>query len=156
MEGWQERVTVATKKRSVPSDYVAVSSESHLSRWRDTHYDKNVNSMIFRAYSGNQTIGTRWWSKYEQPWTDYFQGFAGGGKKPKIWKPSIGTMAVYMAFERWRPEAIGLIGMDWVLDGNPDWFHDAEVEKKSIEALPVKIIDLRGRRNTGQQGLDEG
>lgn len=93
---------------------------------------------------------------YEHQWTEYFQGFAGGGKKPKMWKPSIGTMAVYMAFERWRPEEIGLIGLDWVLDGNPDWFHDAAAEKKSIEALPVKIIDLRDRRDQGQTGLDVG
>lgn len=108
--------------------------------------------MIFRGYPGYQTSKAkngcgRWWSQYEKEWTNYFQSFAGEGKEPKLWKPSIGTMAVYMAVERFRPEAIGLIGYDWVLDENTEWFHDAVVEKKSIEALPVDIYDLRDRRN---------
>ena len=66
-----------------------------------------------------------------------------GFYKPKFPKPSAGTIAVYMAFERWNPERIELIGMDWVIDGNPGWFHDAEVELRSIKDLGVELIDLR-------------
>jgi hypothetical protein len=85
-----------------------------------------------------QVIGDKWWSEYCNQWLKYFKSF--GGKFPK---PSAGTLAVYMAYERWNPERIELIGMDWVLDGNPDWFHDARAELESIKRLDVELIDLR-------------
>jgi hypothetical protein len=57
-------------------------------------------------------------------------------------KPSLGLCAVMGVVERWKPSEIGLIGYDWVLDGNPEWGHDAEAERRCIESL-VKIVDLR-------------
>ena len=82
--------------------------------------------------------GNAWWSAQEKGWFHYFDQF-----KPKLYKPSIGTMAVFMAFERWGPEKIGLIGFDWVLDNNAEWFHDSRAEREAINALGVEIIDLR-------------
>lgn len=137
-ENWPHKVTVTTKKRPVDSEYIAVSAHTHLTRWRDTTYNEDRPSLIFRNWPGKQTIGDRWWSAHCNDWLNYFKSF--GSKFPK---PSAGTLAVYMAFERWNPERIELIGMDWVLDGNPDWFHDAEAELKSIKGLGVELVDLR-------------
>lgn len=72
-------------------------------------------------------------------WDQYFLTF-----KPKriTKKPSTGTCAVFCSYERWKPEKIGLIGFDWILDGDKDWNHDPEAEKRCIESL-VEIVDLR-------------
>lgn len=70
-------------------------------------------------------------------WFNYFRTF-----EPYNNKPSTGTQAVFVSLQRWAPEKIGLIGFDWVIDENSDWFHDATAEKKAIERL-VEIIDLR-------------
>jgi hypothetical protein len=138
VEGWKTPVTITTKKKPVESEFVAVSAETHLTRWRDNHYNEDRPAMIFRGWPGMQTIGSRWWSEYCDTWLKYHNHFS-----PKFPKPSAGTIAVFMAFERWNPERIELIGMDWVIDGNPDWFHDAEVELKSIKDLGVELVDLR-------------
>jgi hypothetical protein len=53
-----------------------------------------------------------------------------------------------MSYERWKPEKVGLIGFDWVLDGNPDWDHDAIAERACIESL-VEVVDLRHNHVTG-------
>jgi hypothetical protein len=74
------------------------------------------------------TINSRRWDKY-------YKDFS---KK----KPSSGLCAVFGVVERWRPKTIGLIGFDGILDGYPDWIHDANAEKQAILSL-VKIEDLR-------------
>ena len=139
VEGWTEPVTIATKKRSVPSEFVAASTLNHLDRWRDRdgeHFNHTDKGMVFRG--GKEGSGRLWWSAGEKAWTKYFQQFS-----PKFYKPSIGTLAVFMAYERWGPERIGLIGLDDVLDGNDEWFHDARAEREAIMALDTEIIDLR-------------
>ena len=71
-------------------------------------------------------------------WDDHFKSF-GPLKHPD---PSSGTCAIFCVVERWNPEEIGVIGMDYVLDGHTDWFHDAKAELRAINSV-VKIIDLR-------------
>lgn len=77
------------------------------------------------------------WHANEKLWDQYFWSFS-----PKFKKPSNGTLAVFCAVERWGVRSVGLIGMDWVLDENTEWFHDAKAEKAAIENL-VEIVDLR-------------
>jgi hypothetical protein len=142
-EGYEGEVTITTKKRTLPAPYIAASSPNYFYRWRDTCYnDEPTKAMIFRIspikYAGKE-VGGMWFSGFEKGWQQkYYAQF-----KPKFCKPSIGTLAVFMAVERWAPEKIGLIGMDWVLDGNEDWFHDAAKEREAITNLPCQIIDLR-------------
>jgi hypothetical protein len=146
VEGYDGPVTLVTKKRPLPAPYVAASSPNYFHRWRDTYYNEEPSrAMIFRQsppkYRGLE-VGRMWFSAHEKGWEKhYYAQF-----KPKMYKPSIGTLAVFMAYERWNPKKIGLIGMDWVLDGNPDWFHDAKAELEAISALPVEIVDLRDGR----------
>jgi hypothetical protein len=78
------------------------------------------------------------WQADWKRWDKYFQTF----KPKKHPDPSSGTCAAFCAIERWNPKEIGIIGMDWVLDGNKEWFHDARAERECLESL-VKIIDLR-------------
>jgi hypothetical protein len=143
LDDYDGEVTIVTKKRPVAAPYIAASSPNYFYRWRDTFYkDAPSKAMIFRCsaikYRDKEVAGM-WFSAHEKGWQmKYYAQF-----KPKFAKPSIGTMAVFMALERWAPERIGLIGMDWVLDGNDDWFHDARAEREAITALPVEIIDLR-------------
>jgi hypothetical protein len=111
---------------------VAVARYSDWQRFAKSSLD----AMIFRDYQKAQK--GLWWSVQEKGWLQYFDQF-----KPKFHKPSVGTMAVFMAFERWGPEKIGLIGFDWVLDDNPEWFHDSRAEREAIYSLGIEIIDLR-------------
>ena len=76
-------------------------------------------------------------------WFAYYQTF-----EPKNHKPSTGTQAVLTSIQRWSPEKIGLIGFDWVLDGNDSWHHDADAERRCIESL-VEIVDLRQTSDFG-------
>jgi hypothetical protein len=78
-------------------------------------------------------------------WDKYFQSF-----NPKHPDPSSGTCAIFCVVERYAPSEIGVIGMDWVLDGNPDWFHDARAELAAIRQV-VKLVDLRDRRNNASE-----
>lgn len=78
------------------------------------------------------------WKADHKKWDKYFKTF-----KPRKHKdPSSGTCAALCAIERWNPSEIGLIGMDWVLDDNMAWFHDARAELEMLKTL-VTIVDLR-------------
>ena len=129
------RVNVATKKRSVASDYV-------FCRFPFAHNLKGKGDdtplMVYYnrgecACGACQNI-----EKFvvdSRRWDAYYKQFS---KK----KPSSGLCAVFGAVQRWEPKTIGLIGFDWVLDGNPDWTHDASAERQAILSL-VNIKDLR-------------
>ena len=126
-----ERVTVATKKRPVPSDYVFCrfgfqyrGSEDLMLYYKRLADDKD-------AYFCDAIR-----------WDKYFKQFIRSKSPPQRVKPSLGTCAVMGVVERWNPKDIGLIGFDNILDGNTDWEHDAIAEKRCIESL-VNIIDLR-------------
>jgi len=77
------------------------------------------------------------WQADFKRWDDYFLEF-----NPKFPDPSSGTCAVFCVIERWKPKQIGLIGFDWVLDGNSEWIHDSKAELKAICSL-TEVIDLR-------------
>ena len=139
------RVDLATKKGTCPADYVAARHAFFWNRWPRSGDEKMMvwerNCDCNKCRDCQAPID--WQSERAREWEDYFLSF-----DPKVTnssgerKFSLGTMAVFMAIERWRPEKIGLIGYDWVLDGNPEWFHDAEKELLAIRCL-VDIEDLR-------------
>ncbi len=130
-----EHVDVATKKRSVISDYVfcrfpfahniyGLGDEKPLM----VYYNRGVCQCGKCGKIEKYVINSR-------RWDNYYKRFS---KK----KPSSGLCAVFGVIERWEPKTIGLIGFDWVLDGNTGWTHDANAEKQAILSL-VTIEDLR-------------
>lgn len=84
-------------------------------------------------------------------WLEYFAQF-----KPKIWKPSIGLTAVFMAIDRLDVKEIALIGFDRILNqedmrsakwDRPDkpkhaWGHCQRAERQCLDSLGIRIIDL--------------
>lgn len=78
------------------------------------------------------------WKADHKYWDEYFKKF----KPKKHPDPSSGTCAAFCAIERWGLEEIGLIGMDWVLDNNKEWFHDARAELECLKSLAT-VHDLR-------------
>ncbi len=137
---YPHKVDIATKKRHADSDYVAVC---HTHFWQ--HWPKKDKAKKLLVYFRHRCT-CRKCGDCDAPvdfladidaWEQYWESF-----NPSYYKPSTGTCAIFCAVERWRPETIGLIGFDWVLDENPDWFHDAKTEKLAILSL-VNIKDLR-------------
>ena len=130
-----KHVDVATKKRSVTSDYVFCRFPfAHNLRGRG---DKTPLMIYYNrgvcACGNCEKI-----EKYvmdSRRWDTYYKQFS---KK----KPSSGLCAVFGVIERWEPKTIGLIGFDWILDGITGWQHDADAEKQAILSL-VTIEDLR-------------
>ena len=135
-----QRVTVATKKRSLPSDYIVCRFHRQWLRWGK----EETPLMLYytRCRCGNCSncsayhIDGEYWDNY------YRKNFAKTDKPPSKSKCSHGLCAVFAVIERWEPETIGLIGFDWILDGNPKWGHDAQAEKACILSL-VNVKDLR-------------
>lgn len=80
---------------------------------------------------------SRVWVADHAHWDKYFQSF-----NPKHPDPSSGTCAIFCVVERYAPKEIGVIGLDWLLDGNEDWLHDAKAELAAIRQV-VKLVDLR-------------
>jgi hypothetical protein len=127
-----EHVTVATKKRSVPSDYVMV----HFPYQGDKH-----DLPLMSYHKRNEGRRTAWYCDTLR-WNKYWSQFIRMKRPPQRVKPSLGLCAVFACVERWNIDEVGLIGYDNILDGNDTWLHDAIAEKQCIESL-VKIIDLR-------------
>ncbi len=127
-----DHATVATKKLSVASDYIFC---------RFPFAYKGKSPMMVYYNRGGCSCKICYQCRVERyqvdsgRWDKYYKQFS---KK----KPSSGLCAVFGVVERWEPKTIGLIGFDWVLDGNPDWMHDADAEKQAILSL-VTIKDLR-------------
>jgi len=130
-----KHVDVATKKRSITSDHV-------FCRFPFAHNLKNKGDATpLMIYYNRGRCGCGQCGHIERylidsrRWNSYYKQFS---KR----KPSSGLCAVFGAVERWEPKTIGLIGFDWILDGNPGWTHDASAEKQAILSL-VNIEDLR-------------
>lgn len=124
-------VNVATKKRSVPSDYVFCRFPfAHNLKGRG---DDTPLMIYYNRGSGAEDV-----ERYvidSKRWDGYYKQFS---KK----KPSSGLCAVFGTIERWEPKTIGLIGFDWVLDGFQDWQHDSDAELQCMLSLAT-IKDLR-------------
>lgn len=126
--------TVATKKRSVKSDYV-------FCRFPFAHNLKgrgDSTPMMVYYNRGECNCGCEHVERYvidSNHWDTYYKQFS---KK----KPSSGLCAVFGTIERWEPKTIGLIGFDWVLDGYQDWHHDSDAELQCMLSLAT-IKDLR-------------
>lgn len=131
--GLIERVDVATKKRSIDSDYV-------FCQFPFLYRRGDIPMMVYYDRGGcacgrcDECKAEKYYcnSKY---WDEYYKQFS---KK----KPSTGLCAVFCVIERWKPKTIGLIGFDGVLDGYPGWTHDADAERRAILSL-TNIKDLR-------------
>jgi len=137
-----EHVTVATKKRSVSSDYVFCAFMWQYLKWRPKHDTAELMLYYKRMTEDMSTCKVPVWFCDFKRWNAYYQRFVRAKRPPQRTKPSLGTCAVFGVVERWNPDTVGLIGYDWILDGNTDWPHDAIAEKACIESL-VKIKDLR-------------
>lgn len=135
-----EHVTVATKRRGVPSDYIFLR---FLHSWR--LYNPEEQQTPLMLYYSHNLFECSAPEKYfcdSDRWDKYFKRFVRSKRPPQRTKPSSGLCAVFGVVERWNPDEIGLIGFDWVLDGNPRWEHDAIAERACIESL-VNIVDMR-------------
>lgn len=132
-----DHVTVATKKQSVPSDYVFC--RFHF------NYRGGPKLMVYyrRCKCGrcDACSEPEYFCDFDR-WNKYYSKFVREKRPPQRTKPSTGLCAVFGVVERWEPKTIGLIGFDWILDGNPDWEHDAIAEKNAILSL-VNVRDLR-------------
>ena len=138
-----DKVTVATKKRSVKSDYVFCR---FVGGWHRFAKDDNTELMLYcrQCSCGKSSCyfcATPAYYCNKKKWDAYYKKFTRSKIHQKM-KPSVGLCAVFGVVERWNPKTIGLIGYDWVLDENPSWEHDAVAEKQAILSL-VKIKDLR-------------
>ena len=127
---------VSTKRPSPNTDYLCCRDIN----WRKPPY----SDIPFMCYKWMIPTKSRTpnmehvWKADHKKWDAYFKTF-----KPRKHKdPSSGTCAALCAIERWNPEVLGLIGMDWVLDDNRAWFHDARAELEMLKTL-VNIVDLR-------------
>lgn len=131
-------VDVATKKLTCPAKY-------QVSRWLVWWHKRKEANCDFMAYKVMECPKyppidrERFYQADFKYWDEYFLAC-----KPKrvTKKPSTGTCAVFCMVERWKPDTIGLIGFDWVLDGNDDWNHDPDAELRCIRTL-VNVVDLR-------------
>ena len=135
-------IVVTVKWPTANTDYVAAR-----------HISFNTGEYPFFCYKWNPPLGG---GKFDhiprnniiqadwEYWDDWFQLF-----DPKN-EPSSGCCAVFSVVEYFKPETIGLMGFDYVLDNNTDWIHDARAERESIEQL-ADIIDLRDRRENNRR-----
>lgn len=149
------KVDVATKKMTCPADYQAARYPAWYFKVKtavkgnDTDKFKYMPEKGFMLYKAVVHGGNKYPvedipenfryiadSKY---WDSYFKSFNPTNRNKK---PSVGLCAVMMAYERWTPDKIGLIGFDWVIDGHKDWLHDSFTELKVMKSL-AQIVDLR-------------
>jgi len=142
-----DHVDVATKKRSIPSDYIFCRFMYNYHRFAK---DDNSELMLYckQCNCGKSDCYFCGVSAYycdKKRWDKYYRKFTRSKVHQKM-KPSTGLCAVFGVVERWKPKTIGLIGFDWVLDENPDWEHDAQAEKQAILSL-TNIVDLRNGSN---------
>jgi len=148
-EAYGKKVTIATKKRSLPSDYLFCRLSQQYNKVkgpeiplilyfnRCTCYPPATCPICTGPDVEIIPVDSERWNKYWSPFV-----------RDKRWsarmKPSLGTCAVFAAVELWGVDEVGVIGYDYILDGNDDWIHDAVAEKKCIESL-VNVVDLRSR-----------
>ena len=129
--------TVVSSKRPSPNtDYLCCRDIN----WRKPPYG-HIPFMCYKWMRPNKSrtpsMENVWQADFKK-WDKYFKTFG----PLKHADPSSGTCAIFCAIERWQPKEIGIIGMDWVLDNNKAWFHDARAELEAIKSL-VTVVDLR-------------
>lgn len=125
-----DHVDVATKKRSVTSDYIFCRF-----LFSTLYYDdKTQPLMLYYRRTEAEYDGPIWYADSAR-WDKYYQRFSKA-------KPSTGLCAFFGVVERWQPNEIGLIGFDWVLDGFKDWQHDSDAEVTCMQSL-ANVVDLR-------------
>ena len=132
----EHHTVVSTKRPSPNTDFLCCRDIN----WRKPNY-KHIPFMCYKWMAPNKgrqpPMNDLWGPADLKKWDAYFRTF-----KPKHADPSSGTCAALCAIEKWNPREIGLIGMDWLLDNNKTWFHDARAEMEMLKSL-VKVVDLR-------------
>jgi len=149
-EAYGKPVTIATKKRSLPSEYLLCRFGF---QYQKGGKEKLPLLLYFSRCHCNYDFcpvcndrGIEIFHMDSGKWDKYFAQFV---RKGKVYygsqkKPSLGTCAVMAAVDKFNVDEVGLIGFDNILDGNLDWIHDPIAEKNCIESL-VNVIDLRMR-----------
>jgi hypothetical protein len=139
---YNKKVTIATKKVPCDSEYIYLPHIHFYHTLRNRHKDKPILIRRRRCLCKKcRDCSAPYHDVLKmQEWWKYYEQF-----NPKNRKPSIGTEAVWFAIQLWRPETIGVIGLDGVLDGEGTDIvspHDVGKERLSILSL-VNIKDLR-------------
>jgi hypothetical protein len=149
-ESYGKPVTIATKKRSLPSEWIHCRFGFQYDK---TGKQERVPLLLFfgrctckRWYCPrcNPVEGLDVYTMDTDRWEDHWRPFIRKKRLSAHMKPSLGTCAVFAAVEKWGVDEVGVIGLDNILDGNEDWIHDPIAELACIESL-VNVVDLRSR-----------
>jgi len=127
---------ISTKRPSFNTDYLSCRDIN----WRKPTYS-HIPFMCYKwmipTKSRVPSMENVWRADFKR-WDRLFKTF----KPTRHADPSSGTCAALCVIERWQPKKIGLIGMDWVLDNNKTWLHDARAEMDMLNSL-VEVVDIR-------------
>ena len=129
-QAWYYKVKLALKEKTKPSEKFKYGPEKGFMLYK--------NHATPGGKYPREDIPNRFLCDWKY-WDAYFKSFKPRNQNKK---PSVGLCAVMGVYERWKPDKIGLIGFDWVLDGHKDWAHDSHCELRVMESL-CEIIDLR-------------
>jgi hypothetical protein len=129
-QAWAYKIKAALKAKTKPDDRYKFGPEKGFLLYKNhpTNTDKYPIQNIKNCHICDWKF-----------WDSYFLSF---GPKNRNKKPSVGLCAFMMAYELWKPEKVGLIGFDWVLDGYKGWLHDSFTELRVMESL-CEVEDLR-------------
>lgn len=149
VEAYGKPVTIATKKRSLPSEYLFCRFSVQYHKVRGPKiplllYFNRCNRSGCRCPLCARERNIEVIPIGSEKWDEYWKPFIRKKHLSSHMKPSLGTCAVFAAVERWGVDEVGVIGYDNILDGNEDWIHDPIAEKRCIESL-VNVVDLRCR-----------
>lgn len=147
VEAYGQPVTIATKKRSLPSEYLFCRFSCQYGKGAEIpmllYYNRCNCEPPKRCPictdSGIEVIPVN-----SDKWDAYWKPFIRQKRLSTHMKPSLGTCAVFAAVEHFGVDEVGVIGYDNILDENTEWMHDAIAEKSCIESL-VNVVDLRSR-----------
>ena len=132
-------VDVATKKLTIPAKYQVAR---YIPWWHKKEKTYHPHFMAYKQMDDSKypvIDHARFYQADWKYWDEYFMQFRPSRVTKK---PSTGLCAVFCIYQRWMPDTIGLIGFDWVMDGNKIWNHDPRAEKECILSL-MNILDLR-------------
>ena len=146
---YNQHVTIATKKRSLPSDYVMCRFPCQYAKGGKEKlplllYFNRCHCLGRACPFCNSDPAVEIIPIGHEKWDKYWSKFIRKKILSTHLKPSLGTCAVFAAVEYFKVDEVGLIGYDHILDRNENWEHDAIAERNCIESL-VNVIDLRSR-----------
>ena len=149
---YNQPVTIATKKRSLPSEYLFCRFSVQYNKFKGPKipmllYFNRCTREGCRCPLCSNDPDVEIIPVNSGKWDEYWKPFIRKKKLSSHMKPSLGTCAVFAAVEKWGVDEVGVIGFDNILDGNEEWIHDPIAELACIESL-VNVVDLRGGQRT--------